>query len=34
VIEEPDLKKYAQEVNEMQMLPAASVEIPPWQRWQ
>jgi hypothetical protein len=25
----PDLKKYAKEVNEMQMLPAASVELPP-----
>ena len=25
----PDLKKYVQEVNEMQLLPAASVEIPP-----
>ena len=29
MMEEPDLKKYAQEVNEMQMLPAAFVEIPP-----
>jgi hypothetical protein len=25
----PDLKKYAQEINEMRMLPPASVEIPP-----
>ena len=29
MIEEPDLKKYAQEVDEMQTLPAASVELPP-----
>jgi hypothetical protein len=28
-MKKPDLKKYAQEVNEMQMLPAASVELPP-----
>jgi hypothetical protein len=28
-MEKPDLEKYAQEVNEMQMLPAASVEVPP-----
>ena len=28
MLKEPDLKKYAQEVNEMQMLPAASVELP------
>ena len=28
-MKEPDLNKYIQEVNEMQMLPAASVEIPP-----
>jgi hypothetical protein len=28
-MEEPDLKKYAKEVNEMQMLPAKFVELPP-----
>jgi hypothetical protein len=27
-MKEPDLEKYAQEVNEMQMLPAASVKLP------
>jgi hypothetical protein len=28
-MKEPDLNKYIQEVNKMQMLPAASVEVPP-----
>jgi hypothetical protein len=28
-MEKPELKKYVQEVNEMQLLPAASVELPP-----
>ncbi|MEG4633183.1 hypothetical protein QUB56_26980 [Microcoleus sp. AR_TQ3_B6] len=28
-MEAPDLEKYAQEVNDMQMLPAAFVELPP-----
>jgi len=28
-MEKPDFKKYVQEVNEMQLLPAASVELPP-----
>jgi len=28
-MKKPDLKKYAQEVKEMQLLPAASVELPP-----